>query len=335
MTELRAIGRVLVTGAAGFIGARLALHLAAAGVPVRALVRDITHATRVQRGPLELSRGDVTESASLMTALADIDTVFHCAALVTGDALPYEDFHSVNVVGTQNLLSACRAQARELRVVHVSSVGVYGTIARGTVADEAHPTAPRSHYGVSKLAAEQVVLAAHQAGLPTVIARPMWVYGADSPGVVRLFRLIARQRMLLLGNAGNAIQPLAVDDLVDGLVRCATVPAIEGEIFNFAGPQPMATATLCYNIAQALGVPAPRLRIPLWAAILAARVCEAAYPRAWGKAPINREKLGFFITEHAYSIAKAARVLGWQPRTDFMTGASAIVHASREQGALR
>lgn len=318
--EARAIHAALVTGAGGFIGGHLVERLAGSGVTVRALVRDTTRAQPLRAAGAELVTGDITVPGSLVGAFDGIDTVFHCAARVTRNERPHTDFEDCNVHGTRHVLDACRAE-RVARVVHVSSVAV---------AEDR----PASSYCVTKRAAEDVALAAHRTGLSVVIARPMWVYGWRSAGVVKLFRLIARGRMLLIGGARNSTQPIAVDDLVDALLRCATAPGIEGRRFDLAGPVPITTGELCRDIAAALGVPPPRWNLPLPLAEFAAGLCERLYPRALGLPPITREKLAFFQTEHAYALATEREQLGWQPRTPFDAGARQVARELRAHGLL-
>ena len=332
--EGRAIHRALVTGAAGFVGAALSRRLAASGVEVRALVRDSARAPRLEGAPITQVQGDLTDAATLVPAAAGVDTIFHCAALVTGDPRPVADFEAVNVQGTRDLLAAAIAAGTVRRFVQVSSVAVYGHHAqRGVVTREGDPVHPETTYGVTKLAAEMAVLQANARGLETVIARPMWVFGPGAPGVERLFELVARGRMVTIGGARNAIQPIAVEDLVEGLIACATAPGVGGEVFHLAGPRAMTTREFCAGIANALGVAAPRRDIPLPVARVLAWGCERFYPRALGKPPLNREKLGIFVNEHAYAIDKARERLGWTPRVAFGEGAVAVARAMRAAAA--
>jgi nucleoside-diphosphate-sugar epimerase len=332
--EPRAMRSALVTGAAGFVGAALARRLAAQGIAVKALVRDAARARRLDGADLVRVQGDLTDAASLARAVEGVDTVFHCAALVTGDPRPAADFEAVNVTGTRDLLEAAIRAGTVKRFVHVSSVAVYGHHAvRGAITRETDATHPETPYGATKLASEALVLAAPSRGLEAVVVRPMWVFGPGAPGAMRLFELVARGRMVTIGGARNAIQPIAVEDLVEGLVACATVPGVSGEVFHMAGPRAITTGEFCAHIAHALGVAPPTRDIPMPVARVLAWGCERFYPRALGKPPLNREKLGIFVNEHAYAIDKAREKLGWQPRVAFDDGARAVARFMAREAA--
>lgn len=326
----RTMRTVLITGATGFIGSNLVSALCSTGTIVRAFVRDRNAAQWLQKAGAELVVGDLTESRSIGPAIAGVDTVFHCAALARGGGFPSSAFESVNVLGTRHLFDACRGRDSIERVVHVSTVAVLGDIPRGTMASEEHQPHPTGIYGVTKLAAERL---AREADVPTVIARPMWVYGWRSHSFIRLVQLIAHGRMVVIGGGRNAIQPIAIDDLVNGLILCAT-RAERGEVYHLAGPEPLTTARMCREIAEAIGVPAPRFNVPLTAARMAAHLCERLYPSWLGRPPIDLQKLSFFTTEHAYSIDKAREHLGWQPQITFNMGVAQVAAILRREGLL-
>jgi nucleoside-diphosphate-sugar epimerase len=324
----RSIRTALVTGASGFIGGHLSQELCSSGIRVRALVRDPNAADWLRKSGAEVVVGDITLPGSLGAALAGADTVFHCAAFVHGSG-EGSVFESVNVLGTRHLLDACGRTPTIERVVHVSTVAVFGDISRGEVAGESRETKPKGPYGISKLGAERVV---KESGLPAVIARPMWVYGSRSPSFVKLCHLIARRRMVLIGGGRNAVQPIAVEDLVEGLILCGTDAKAAGETYNFAGPSPMTTAGLCNEIADAFRVAPPRLNLPLPLAFVAAHLGERLYPKSLGRPPFDRQKLSFFTTEHAYSIDKAREQLGWKPQTGFREGVAKVAETLRRAG---
>jgi len=328
------IRRALVTGASGFIGSHLVDRLLDEGVRVRALVRDPVKAGSLAARGVEIARGDVTQPDCLDAAVDGMDTVFHLAAIVGPAAVSLEAFEAVNAGGTRNLLHACRAASAVTRVVHVSTVAVTEGPASGKVVTEESRPAPTTRYGRSKWAAEQIALDASRRGLPLVVARPMWVYGWRSPGAVKLFQLIARRRMVLIGAARNSIQPISVDDVVDGLLRAAAVPGVEGQVYQFAGPEAITMKALCGDVAKALGVPAPSIHIPLPIALAAAAALERCYPASRGKPPIDRNKIAIFRTDHSYATDKARRDLGWTPTVRFPEGATRTAAAMRDRGML-
>ena len=325
----------LVTGATGFIGRHLVEALLSDGVHVRGLARSEAGAASVVRAGAECCRGDVTQPETLARAVEGVDTVFHLAALVGPAAAPMRQFEEVNVEGTRNLLDAIRRHGCAERVVHVSTVAVTENAGPGhTVTEECEP-APTGRYGRTKWAAEELMRRASRDGISVVVARPVWVYGVRSPGAVKLFRLIARRRMVLVGGGHNLIQPVAVDDLVRGLMLAAISERADGRVYQFAGGTAMTTKQFCGEIARAVGAPPPSLHVPMPIARAAAVACEWCYPLSWGKPPIDRQKIAMFRTDHRYSIQRAERDLGWTPAIGLREGLARTAADMRQQGLLR
>src|SRR5579859_5824858 len=142
---------VLVTGATGKVGSRLAKRLALRGHQVRALARDRARAADLRAAGIEIALGDLLEVDSLEAAVRGVDAVVHCAAFFRG-ATP-EQAHAVNYLGSQQLAGAARA-ASVKRFVFTSTGLVYGSNG-GRLACEDDPCAPTVAYPVSKLAAER------------------------------------------------------------------------------------------------------------------------------------------------------------------------------------
>jgi nucleoside-diphosphate-sugar epimerase len=166
--------KLLVTGATGKVGSRLARRLAQRGDHVRALVRD---RSRADLPGVELVDGNLLDPPSLATAVRGVDAVVHCAAFFRG-ATP-EQAQAVNDLGTQQLAVAARAAAVR-RFVFTSTGLVYGTTG-GQIADEEAPCAPTAAYPVSKLAAEHFLLTFE--GLDVRVLRLPFVYGDGDPHI--------------------------------------------------------------------------------------------------------------------------------------------------------
>jgi NAD dependent epimerase/dehydratase len=182
--------RVGVTGAGGFIGSHLVEELLRAGHRVRALRHYNAYATESnleltrravtpeQAERLEVLFGDITDARSVRHFVEGCDTVFHLAALI---AIPYsysapQSYVATNVIGTMNVLEACR-DLGNVRLVHTSTSEVYGS-ARTTPMDEGHPLQAQSPYAASKIAADKMVESYHLSyGLPAITVRPFNAYG--------------------------------------------------------------------------------------------------------------------------------------------------------------
>ncbi len=254
--------RVLVTGGSGFIGGRLVERLLLEEkATVRALARSPGRAVWLSRTQVELVPGDVTQPESLPAALEGCEIVFHCAALLSGDA---EEMHRVNVAGTKNMLAAAH-RAGVARFVHVSSMAVLGsTFPDG--ADETTPPRPGDDpYARTKWEAEEQVFAAYRKdGLPVVILRPSIVYGPRSRWwtVDPILRL-RQNRLALLGQGDGVANIVYVDDVVEALLLAATVPGIEGEVFLISSEERTTWRDFYEAYARMLGKRLPTWPMPL------------------------------------------------------------------------
>lgn len=234
--------KVLVTGAAGFLGRELVARLAAAGFrDIRAFVRpghdagvfrridDANPGTRI-----EISTGNMTARADVEAALRDVGLVFHVAAAMKGSAA---DMFLSTVVGSKRLLDAVSLRP-ETRVVLVSSLGVYGTasLARGSLLDERSPleTSPerRDPYSYSKW--RQDVLFQEYRGrveFPLVILRPGVIYGPGVPS------LSARVGVSVFGTfvsprGSNRLPLTFVSNCADALIVAARSGEAAGQVYN-------------------------------------------------------------------------------------------------------
>ncbi|WP_213603796.1 NAD-dependent epimerase/dehydratase family protein [Pseudoxanthomonas japonensis] len=201
---------ILVTGATGKVGSRLAVRLVQQGHAVRALVRDAARASDLSDNGITLASGDLMQPASLPAAVQGVDAVVHCAAFFRG-ATP-EEAHSVNNLGTQHLALAAR-EAGVTRFVFTSTGLVYGPNG-GVPSQEDDACAPVDAYPQSKLAAERMLLAIE--GLDVRVLRLPFVYGDGDPhiqDVVPFMRTFPPAQRMSLGHHADVAQ--AVIRLLD------------------------------------------------------------------------------------------------------------------------
>src|SRR3990172_4043977 len=238
-------GKILVTGADGFIGSHLTEALVRAGHDVRAFVYYnsfnswgwLDHSPRDIRQQLDVFAGDIRDPHGVKTAMRGCDTVMHLAALI---AIPYS-YHSpdsyveTNIRGTLNVLQA----ARELelhKVVHTSTSEVYGT-ARSVPINEEHPLQGQSPYAATKIGADQLALSFQRAfGTPVTVIRPFNTYGprqsarAIIPTVIS--QLASGERRIKLGALHPTRDFSFVDDTVRGFIAIAQAAGAVGQVVN-------------------------------------------------------------------------------------------------------
>jgi len=326
----REMKAAFVTGASGFLGKALVCRLLSLGVSVRALVRSPEKGELLRQLGAEIAVGDIRDPA-IRDFAKKIDTVFHCAATVGPPTLPLYAFYAVNVEGTKNLLEAFRNSDSLQRLVHVSTVAVVGETDPRRPAEEDAPCHPLDTYGETKLLAERVVADFATTGFPSVIARPMWIYGANSVITSNLFRKIALRKLPMDGAARNTMQPVALEDVVSGLLQCASVVGIEGRTYNIAGPEILTIRSMCGMIAEAMGTTLPKIGVPMAVALPLAVVSESMFPLLGMNPQLSREKLEYFRLSNSYSIERAQRELGWTPQTTFREGARHVANELLQQ----
>jgi UDP-glucose 4-epimerase len=233
--------KILVTGATGKVGSRLAKRLVQRGDQVRALVRDPTRAAHLSEARIELVEGDLLAVDSLAAAVRGVDAVVHCAAFFRG-ATP-EQAHAVNDLGTQHLASAARA-ASVKRFIFTSTGLVYGPNG-GRPAREDDPCAPMDGYPASKLAAERFLLALE--GLDVRVLRLPFVYGDGDPHIEDVIPIMRgfppAQRMSVSHHA----------DVAQAVARLLDTPSPAHRIYNVVDDEAPDLATLFASV----GAPPP------------------------------------------------------------------------------
>jgi nucleoside-diphosphate-sugar epimerase len=293
--------RYAITGGAGFLGLHLSRRVLADGHDVRSLDTAALDDAELERSVEEI-RGDVRDAAAVRRLCAGADVVIHAAA-----ALPIQasraSIRSVNVGGTENVLAA----AGDARVVLISSTAVYGVPEKHPI-EEDDPLVGVGDYGESKIDAERLFRVARA---ENVIIRPKTFLGPERLGVFEiLFDWIREgRRIYILGRGHNRYQLLAVEDLVDAIVRASTVPEAAGETFNVGAKQFGTVREDLQALIDHAGSSSRLTPVPVKPAELILRALELARvsPLAeWHYKTAHRDS---FV-----DVSRAERILGWQPR---------------------
>jgi dTDP-glucose 4,6-dehydratase len=263
--------RVLVTGAAGFIGSHLVERLLAEGANVRAFVHynsrnhwgHLEDLLPHQRDNIEIVSGDLRDPSRVDTAVAGVEVVFHLGALI---AIPYsyvapQDVVMTNVVGTLNVLESARRHGTA-RVVQTSTSEVYGT-AQYVPIDERHPLVGQSPYSASKIGADQVALSYHLSfDLPVAIARPFNTYGPRQSARAVIPAIIVQaltQPQVMLGATFPTRDLNFVTDTVDGFLKIAENDRALGEVINLGTGREVSVGDVATSIIRLVGRDIPVL----------------------------------------------------------------------------
>lgn len=314
--------RVFITGALGFIGRTLSERFAAMGAEVRGVdVKASADGAVVA--------GDIRSGGEWQKHAEGCELVIHTAAVVSNTAPP-DLFWEVNVLGTRRVVEAAARSGGE-RLIHFSSIRAYSDSRFPDGVDETYPVRPDGHlYVDTKIASEQVVLEAHAAGeIQATVIRPGDVYGPRSRPWTILPVEAIRSGMFLLPDGGRGIiSPVYVDNLVDGIVL-ATSSVASGQVFNISDGVGVTNADFFGHYYRMLG------KKPMFAPAGVARAVFAiagTVDRLRGKpTEATPDLVEYFLRRGTYSIEKARRVLGYEPRVDLAEGMRRTEAWLREQ----
>ena len=308
-------GRILITGATGFLGGTLLRLLA--DRPVLAQGRDPARLAALNVPTL---RWDLTQAPPHTPELAEVTAILHCAALSAPFGRP-ADFHAANVRGTTAVLALAR-RLKLRRFVQISSPSVlFAPRDQPDLAEDTPLPPPFTPYAATKAEAEALVLAA--ADLSPVILRPRGLYGrGDTALLPRLLQAAGRRPLPLFRGGRASIDLTHVEDAAAAAVAALDAgPEASGQVFHISGGEPLPVADIAARACARAGIPLRWRRTPLAPALLAAGAMERLALMTGAKEPaVTRYALALFAYRQSLDITKARRLLGWSPRISFAEG---------------
>jgi len=321
------MNKILVTGAAGFIGSFLVKALVKRKENITALVRktsDPKAVKELQGLGANVVIGDLCDKESLEKAVKGMEAVIHCAAVHNEN---YEDLKSNNVDGTKNLLDIC-LKNNVKRFIHISSAVVFGKIKDGTEESKCNPESP---YAKSKYEGELIVKEYIGKGIAATILRPPIVYGPHPrANMIQWLRYIKKGHFMIFGNGTNNIEVVHVDDVAQGVILALNNKKSINQTYIISSP------TITMNefinlIARIEGVKKPR-HIPIWFANLLAIGFALLSKITKHKPPLTRIKIKNMTRDRSLSIRKAKEELGYEPKITVEEGLTGMIKWCTEKG---
>jgi nucleoside-diphosphate-sugar epimerase len=333
MTGTSEQGKVLVTGATGFVGSHLVDALVERGRDVRCLVRRTSNLRYLKHPQIELVYGGVDGATAWDEALKDVDTIYHVAGVTF--ARRARDYFTVNHQGTEAILAgALKHRDRIKRFVLVSSLAAVGPGRDGNPVDEETTPAPITPYGRSKLLGEEAVKAVADL-LPATIVRPPAVYGPRDYGIYEFFKSIARGLSPTIGRYDKRISLVHVHDLARGIILAGESPVSTGRTYFISSEEVYLMRAVADRIAEILGRRARSIAIPRPVAFTVAVAAEALAAVMRKPPVINRDKVtDLSQTCWGCSIERAKRELGYSQQVSLDEGLKGTVEWYKREGWL-
>jgi len=334
---MRSESSVLVTGATGALGPRVVGELCKAGYMVHTLSTDAPQLGLLP-DVVEVQIGDITNINEVQEAIDNVNAVVHMAALlhiVNPSPNLRPQYKRVNVEGTRIVVEAA-LKAGVQRLVFLSTVAIYG-YGQECLLTEASTPHPDTFYAETKLAAEQIVLAARRAdGQPLgVVLRLGAVYGSRIKGnYQRLVHALARNRFLPIGKGENRRTLVYDKDVARAVLLAVQHPAAAGRVYNVTDGGLHTVNEINRAICTALGRKPPGLHLPVAPVRAAAGLVEDAARLLRRQSPIGRATIDKYTEDVAVDGQRIQTELGFRPAYDLSAGWTDAVQEMRRQGVL-
>lgn len=328
--------KVLVTGGGGFVGAYVIDRLLARGYAVRSFGR--SPQPSLEAKGVEVICGDLASAEDVRSACPGVDAVFHVAAKA-GVWGRWESFFEANVVGTRNVVAACRAEGiRRLVYTSTPSVVFNRQPIRGGGQEMPYGRDWLCHYAHTKAIAEEEVLAANGNALKVVALRPHLIFGRGDPHLLpRVIESVKAGRLKIIGNGKNRVDVSYVED-----VAAAHLNAFDsldagkgaGKAYFISQGEPVELWPWLNQVLEGLGHPPLSKRISLGMAYVAGALAESIWKlfSKSGEPPITRFVAVELAKDHYFDISAAQKDLGYQPAFTMQTALEETISDLKERG---
>lgn len=328
--------RALVTGGGGFLGGAIVRALLEEGYAVRSFSRGNYPA--LEALGVEITQGDLAEAETVQEACRGCEIVFHVAAKA-GIWGSKDTYYRANVIGTENVLAACRALGIA-RLVYTSTPSVVFNGNNMDGVDERVPYAReyKAAYPATKAEAERMILAANNERLATVALRPHLVWGPGDthlvPGILARGRT---GRLRQVGDGSNLVDFTYVDNAAQAhllaAARLSPGTSVAGRAFFVSQGEPVPLWDFINRILEAAELPAVTAAVSPHLAYATGWLCEMVYAglRLKSEPPMTRFLAEELATSHWFDISAARKELGYEPKVSVEEGLGRLKDWLRDQ----
>jgi nucleoside-diphosphate-sugar epimerase len=310
---------VLITGVNGFIGSHVARRFLNSGHRVRGLARSTSDLRYLNGLDIDLFTGDITDKPSLLQACAGAEIVVHVAGFAS-DWGSIQTFRKINLQGVQNIAEA-GAENGVKRLTHISSAAIHGFPNQRCMNEESPMPATKFPYCESKKAAEIWLNAFRQlTALEIVIIRPGNVYGPnDHTFISKYLDALVSGKIAYIDGGRHWTCPVYIENLADAVEKACFVAEAAGQSFIITDGLDIDWKNFTNAFADALQIKRPTTSVPFALSYAAAWLMEMIWKslRAKNPPPLTRYRICNGGRDYHFSIAKARRVLGFQPQVPF------------------
>jgi nucleoside-diphosphate-sugar epimerase len=327
--------KALVTGGGGFLGKAIVLQLLERGDEARSYSRG--DYPELRKLGVDVQQGDIADAGGVSAAVEGCDVVFHIAGK-PGIWGPYEEYYRTNVVGTENVLDACRQHA-VARMVYTSSPSVVHGTGDVEGVDESTPYAEafETHYPKTKAIAEQMVLEANSEELATVSLRPHLIWGpGDNHLIPRMIEKGKKGRLRRVGKKPHPVDSTYIDNAAKAHLlaadRLSPDSVIAGKAYFISQGEPVDVAELINLIIGTAGIPPMNRTVSPGLAHAVGWIIEMVYTlfRIKREPPMTRFLAKQLSTAHWFDISAARRDLGYNPDISIEEGLKRLEHYFRD-----
>ena len=321
--------RVLVTGAAGFVGSHLCETLIKKGSEVVGLIGPECDTRWIENLDMTLIRGDLTDKKSLLKAVSGINCVYHLAGMLGGSK--NEKIFKTNYEGTKNLVDACLENGTKVdRFLFVSSHAVMGPTPKDKLYNEDMECRPVSDYGKSKLLAEQYIQNI-DGQLPHTIVRMPIVFGPRSfRGLFSVYQLLGKRLHFNFGKGECNVG--FIQDMVDAIIEASQSQKTVGKAYFIGEKKIYSLNEIFAAIQKTVGKKAVKIKVPYFIAYLFAVSSELYAKMNGGQALLFRKDFKYPFWR--MDVSNAEKDFGFKTKVPFEEGLKITADWYRENGFL-